>query len=248
MERRSLIAALAGAVLTLAVPATQAQAQTSVTGFIDKTMTIGGAPHRYVVYVPRNYSADRKWPVVLFLHGSGERGADGLKQSQVGIGTAVRMFPERYPAIVVMPQCAEGQRWDGAMADFALRALDQTAAELNGDPDRLYLTGLSMGGSGSWYLGTKYPEKFAAIVSICGRGDIPEIAAKLKNLPIWVVVGDKDNQTTVQFARDVSAALKSAGSTKSRYTEYPGVPHNSWDPAYAETALAEWLFAQKRGQ
>lgn len=248
MVRRSLLIALAGTAMSLSLPPAPAQAQTAVTGFIDKTMTIGGAPHRYVVYVPRNYSADRKWPVILFLHGSGERGSDGLKQSQVGIGTAVRMFPERYPAIVVMPQCATDQRWDGDMADFAMKALDQTVAELNGDPDRLYLTGLSMGGAGSWHLGTRHPEKFAAIVSICGRGDIPEITAKLKNMPLWVFVGDKDNPGTVQFARDVSAALKSAGGTRSHYTEYPGVPHNSWDPAYAEKSLVEWLFAQKRGQ
>jgi predicted peptidase len=221
-------------------------AQAQVTGFLDKTMTLNGQPHRYVVYVPRDYSADRKWPVILFLHGAGERGTDGLKQSQVGIGTAVRLYPERYPAVVVMPQCAPNQRWDGAMAEFAMKALDQTVAELNGDPDRLYLTGLSMGGSGSWYLGTRYPEKFAAIVSICGRGEVSEISSKLRNVPIWVFVGDKDRPETVQFAREVSAALKAAGNERAKYTEYPGVPHNSWDPAYAEKSLAEWLFAQKR--
>jgi predicted peptidase len=247
MTRRSILLGL-GCVLALALGASEASAQAGVTGFIDKTMTIDGSSHRYVVYIPRNYTPERKWPVLLFLHGSGERGSDGVKQSQVGIGTAIRLYPERYPAIVVMPQCAANQRWDGAMADFALKALDQTVAELNGDPDRLYLTGLSMGGSGSWYIGTRHPGKFAAIVSICGRGEVPEIASKLKDLPVWVFVGDQDRKETVDFGREVSAALKSAGSTKSRYTEYPGVPHNSWDPAYAEKALAEWLFAQKRGQ
>ncbi|MCC2668859.1 MAG: esterase [Armatimonadetes bacterium] len=250
MRRRKLLTALGAMALTQAVGERPASAQASagVTGFLDRTMTINGAPHRYVVYIPRNYSADRKWPVILFLHGAGERGSDGLKQSQVGLGTAVRMFPERYPAIVVMPQCATDQRWDGEMAEFALKAFDQTVAELNGDPDRLYLTGLSMGGAGSWYLGTRYPEKWAAVVSICGRGDVPAITEKLKDKPVWVFVGDKDQAATVQFAREVSAALKNAGSARVRYTEYPGVPHNSWDPAYAEKELATWLFAQKRGQ
>lgn len=246
MRRRDLLLAAAGAFLA-AAPAS-AQNPAPVTGFIDKTMTVDGAPQRYVVYVPRNYSADRKWPVILFLHGSGERGADGLKQSQVGLGTALRLYPERYPALVVMPQCAAGQRWDGAMADFALKALDQTVAEYQGDPDRLYLTGLSMGGAGSWYLGTQHPEKWAAIVSICGRGEIPTITEKLKEIPVWAFVGDQDQAATVQFARDVTAALKAAGSTRVRYTEYPGVPHNSWDTAYAEKELPTWLFAQKRGR
>jgi len=244
MRRRVFLLAAAG--LLWSAGTARAQAPGTVTGFIDKTMTIGGTAQRYVVYVPRNYSPDRKWPVILFLHGSGERGTDGLKQSQVGLGTAVRLYPERYPAVVVMPQCAPEQRWDGAMAEFALKALDQTVAEFQGDPDRLYLTGLSMGGAGSWDLGTQYPEKWAAIVSICGRGDIPSITSKLKDTPVWAFVGDQDQAATVQFARDVTAALKSAGSTRVRYTEYPGVPHNSWDAAYAEKELPTWLFAQKR--
>lgn len=244
MQRRVFLLAAAGALWNAG--AAHGQAPAPVTGFLDKTMTVGGAPQRYVVYLPRNYSPDRKWPVILFLHGAGERGSDGVKQSQVGLGTAVRLYPERYPAIVVMPQCAVGQLWDGEMADFALKALEQTVAEYQGDPERLYLTGLSMGGAGSWYLGTRYPEKWAAIVSICGRGDVAAIAAKLKDAPVWTFVGDQDQAATVQFSRDVSAALKAAGSTQSRYTEYPGVPHNSWDAAYAEKELPIWLFAQKR--
>lgn len=244
MRRRVFLLAAAAALYFPGLASAQSPAP--VTGFLDKTMTIGGVPQRYVVYVPRNYSPDRKWPVILFLHGSGERGTDGLKQSQVGLGTAVRLYPERYPAVVVMPQCAPEQRWDGAMADFALKALDQTVAEYQGDPDRLYLTGLSMGGAGSWYLGTQHPEKWAAILSICGRGDIPAIASKLKEKPVWAFVGDQDQPATVQFARDVHTALKSAGSSQVRYTEYPGVPHNSWDAAYAEKELPTWLFSQKR--
>jgi predicted peptidase len=104
-----------------------------------------------------------------------------------------------------------------------------------------------MGGSGSWTIGTQHPDKFAAIVSICGRGDIPAITSKLAKKPVWIFVGDQDRPETVQFARQAYEALKSAGSTTVKYTEYPGVPHNSWDKAYAEKELAEWLFSQRRG-
>ena len=246
MNRRVFLAAgMLACALSLTRPA---QAAPVATGFLDKTVTVAGTARPYVVYVPRNFTPDRKWPVVLFLHGSGERGTDGLKQSQVGIGTAVRLFPERYPAIVVMPQCLPDARWSGDQATYALQALDETVREYNGDPDRLYLTGLSMGGSGSWTLATQEPERFAAVVSICGRGDIPTITSKLKDTPVWIFVGDQDRPETVQFSRDVVAALKTAGSTRVKYTEYPGVPHNSWDKAYAEKDLADWLFAQKRSR
>ncbi|HEU4754828.1 MAG TPA: phospholipase, partial [Armatimonadota bacterium] len=138
----------------LAAPARAAEAPT---GFLDKTVAVDGKEYRYVLYVPRDYSPAMKWPVVLFLHGSGERGSDGLKQSQVGIGTAIRLYPERYPALVVMPQCAPGERWSGKMTDMALQALDQTMKEYSIDPDRQYLTGLSMGGFGSWVLASQEP-------------------------------------------------------------------------------------------
>jgi len=245
---RRILLWIAAAALLSAVPA-RAQAPAGVTGFINREITVDGAAQRYVVYVPLNYSADRKWPVILFLHGAGERGADGIIQSEVGIGTALRRYSSRFPAIAVMPQCAPNPaRWDGAMAEFALKALDRTISEYNGDPDRVYLTGLSMGGAGSWYLGTRHPDKFAAVVSLCGRGDLPAISEKLKNVPVWIVVGDQDQPQTVQFARQAHEALKSAGSILVKYTEYPGVPHNCWDKFYAEKELADWLFAQKRSR
>ena len=243
MRRRLFLLLTAAA---LAAPAARAQHAAPVTGLLDRSVMQDGTTQRYVVYVPKNYTADRKWPVILFLHGSGERGTDGLKQSDVGIGRALRFYSERYPAVVVMPQCAPEQRWDGLMADLALAALDQTVREYNGDPDRLYLTGLSMGGAGSWLISSRHPEKFAAVVPICGRGDIPTISQKLRDLPVWVFVGDQDRAETVQFSRHATEALKSAGSTKVKYTEYPGVPHNSWDKAYAEKELIPWLLEQRR--
>jgi predicted peptidase len=215
------------------------------TGFLDKTIAIDGKTHPYVVYVPRDYSPDKKWPVILFLHGAGERGTDGLKQSQVGIGLGLRMFSERYPAVVVMPQCLPNQRWADGMADMALKALDQTMADYSCDPSRQYLTGLSMGGFGSWLIASQHPKRFAAVVPICGRGS-KDTASVLKDVPIWAFHGDQDNAVPVAGSRDMVEAIKAAGGTLIKYTEYPGVGHNSWDAAYSDKAMAEWLFAQKR--
>ncbi len=248
MFRRALflpILLLTAAVgLEFAAPAAASAQAAMPTGFLNRTVEQDGATMPYVVYVPRNYKPEGKWPVVMFLHGSGERGADGLKQSEVGLGRAVRMFPERFPAIVIFPQCAESLRWSDQQAALAMKALDKTVEEYHGDPNRLYLTGLSMGGAGSWYLATMFPRKFAAVASLCGRFEIPAITDKLKDVPTWIVVGDQDSATTVAFAREASAAMKAAGSTRMRYTEYPGVPHNCWDKFYAEADFATWLFQQ----
>ncbi len=245
MHRRML---LTGAALLLAcgLPAAAQEAPAVPTGFIDKTLTIEGKSYPYVVYVPRSYTAARKWPVVVFLHGSGERGEDGLKQSQVGLGGAVRLFPERYPAVIVMPQCPSGQRFAGAVANAVIAQLDRTMQEYSIDADRQYLTGLSMGGYGTWAIASQFPERFAALAPVCGGGEPAAMAPKLKNVPIWVFHGDQDQAVPVQRSREMVEALKAAGSDKVKYTEYPGVGHNSWDNAYAEKGLAEWLFAQKR--
>lgn len=242
INRRILLALPLVALSAAALPA---RAADKPTGFLDRTVEADGKSIPYVLYVPRDYTPEKKWPVILFLHGSGERGSDGLKQSQVGIGTALRLFPERYPALVVMPQCASGARWSGDMAALALKAVDQTMAEYSCDPARQYLTGLSMGGYGSWLIAVQNPTRFAAVVPVCGGGD-PSQAAKLKDLPIWAYHGGADSTVPPQRSREMVEAIKSAGGALVKYTELPGVGHNSWDAAYADKALAEWLFAQKR--
>jgi predicted peptidase len=243
-----LTAGLAAAVLPAAVlPAVSAEKAMRETGFLNRTVTHEGKSYPYVVYVPRDFTPDRKWPVVLFLHGAGERGSDGLKQSHVGLGAALRFHSERYPALAVMPQCAGGDRWSGAMAAQALAALDQTLAEFPVDADRQYLTGLSMGGYGSFLIASQHPERFAAVAAICGGGDPAAMAPKLKDLPLWVFHGDADTAVPVARSREMVEAIRAAGGTKLKYTEYPDVGHNSWDPAYADPELPKWLFAQKRG-
>lgn len=241
-RRRFLLLALAAGAALLGRPAAAAPGPT---GFLNRTVEAAGKSIPYVLYVPRDYTPDKKWPVILFLHGSGERGTDGLKQSQVGLGGAVRLHPERYPALVVMPQCAPNERWSGDMAALALKAVDQIMAEYSCDPSRQYLTGLSMGGYGSWLIAAQHPTRFAAVVPVCGGGS-PDDASKLKDTPIWAFHGDADKAVPVARSRQMVEAIKAAGGTLIKYTEYPGVEHNSWDAAYSDKAMAEWLFQQKR--
>lgn len=236
------------------------------TGFLDRNLVLQGETYRYQVYVPSNWTPARAWPVVLFLHGAGERGQDGLIQTQVGIGSAIRRFPDRYPAIVVMPQCREGAWWNHLpMQAMALAALDRAVKEWNGDPARLSLTGLSMGGYGTWAIAFRLPGKFAALAPICGgvsRRDIPAVNAAVPfpaegapdafkavaevvaRTPIWVFHGEKDPTIPVSESRGMVAALKALGADV-RYNEYPGVGHDSWTAAYSEPDFPAWLLAQR---
>ena len=248
----------------VALFAPPAQARNSQTGFLDRKISVAGVEYKYQVFVPEGWSPSRKWPIILFLHGAGERGTDGLIQTEFGIGTAIRKDRSRFPAIIVMPQCAPDYWWpEQPMSDMALATLQAASKEFHGDPARTYLTGLSMGGYGSWYIAAAHPHLFAAVVPICGGIVVPshvvlhskdrgypeepesyaEVAAKLAKTPIWVFHGADDPTINVENSRKLVAALKKAGSSV-KYTEYPGVQHNSWDKAYAETDLMPWLLSQ----
>lgn len=215
------------------------------TGFLNRTLVHGSVVMPYVVYVPRDYTPTQKYPVILFLHGAGERGSDGIRQTQVGIGAAIRTYPERFPCLVVMPQCPADRWWRGEELEAAYQCLQQTLREFSCDPQRVYLTGLSMGGFGSWELAAKYPDAFAAVIPICGRGN-PADAEKLKNLPIWVFHGEADTLVPPTFSREMVEALQKAGSTRVKYTELPGIGHNSWDPAYSSAEVIRWLLEQRK--
>ena len=233
-------------------------------GFVERSIDVAGVTHRYQVFVPARSAAGGKPPVILFLHGSGERGDDNRKQVEVGIGAYVRAHMDDFPAIVVFPQAPEGSEWN-QVADMAFAQLDAATAEFGGDPDRTYLTGLSMGGFGTWDYALRAPGRFAALVPICGGlvidrrpsmnvagvagADDPYTAAaeRLKDTPAWIFHGAKDDLVRPEFSRRMHAALQAAGAPDVRYTEFPDANHNSWDPAYLETPeLWPWLFAQRR--
>ncbi|MDL1878506.1 phospholipase [Cytophagia bacterium CHB2] len=240
-------------------------AQEMKTGFLQREIKINGQTYCYQIFVPQHFTPAKKWPVILFLHGAGERGADCERQAQVGLGPAIRKQIESFPAIVVLPQCRQDSVWIGKMEELALAALDKTIKDFNGDTQRIYLTGLSMGGYGAWYLASRHPQKFAALAPVCG-GIIPPpsrlfpryalnlipkdkpyetIAQKIGKMPVWIFHGEADPVIRVTESREMNAALRALGG-KVKYTEYPGVGHNSWDSAYAEPEFWSWLWAQRR--
>jgi acetyl esterase/lipase len=199
---------------------------------------------KFTVYVPRGYDGKQSFPVVLFLHGSGERGTDGVVPAQVGLGPAVYNSPDTFPAIAVFPQARTTWRADSDDAKAALAALDQVLDTLKADRNKVVVTGLSMGGAGSWGVAAANPDRFAAVVPVCGRGSTSS-AATLAKLPVWTFCGDADRDETVLNGRAMVEALRAAGGT-ARLTEYRDVPHNSWDRAYGDPRLIEWMLAQAR--
>jgi predicted peptidase len=215
-------------------------------GFLDRIhRDPDGKEARYVLFVPHEYQPDQTTPLILFLHGMGESGADGRKQAKVGLGPAVRKREKTFPAIVIFPQSQQRSwRAEGADAQRALRILTEVCDQYNVDPKRIYLSGLSMGGFGTWSLATRYPDRWAAIVPICGGGDSGK-AAKIKDIPCWCFHGAKDMVVPFHLSREMVAALKAAGGHP-KYTEYPDLWHESWDQAYDTSELYDWLFAQHK--
>ena len=244
-------------------------AQKVETGFLDRTVVVNKNEYRYQIYVPREFSMSKKWPVIIALHGGGTYGSDGIRPTEGGFGRVIRSSPNGFPAIVIFPQAhADGTPgWQLEGGQAALAALDKAIKEFNGDPKRVILTGLSAGGNGTWSIASRYPERFAAIVPVCGfifkfKGttsglDYPAlapldagdpyafIAKKVAKIPVWIFHGDADKTVTVEESRKMAAALRAIGANV-QYTEFPGVEHNAWDPAYARADLIEWMLKQRR--
>jgi predicted peptidase len=203
----------------------------------------------YRVFEP---AAPEPLPLILFLHGAGECDVDDVLPTTVGIGPAIGAAPERFPALVVFPQASRGYGWRGFNLAAAVAALDDVESRYSVDRARVYVTGISMGGYGTWLLALRQRERFAAIVPVCGGLDrtssglgIEEAADRLRSIPQWVFHGDADRVISVEESRVMVRALRAAGA-EVRYTEYPGVQHNSWDRAYAEPKLMPWLLRQRR--
>lgn len=233
------LAALGLAALAAAQSPTTVNAN-EPTGFLDKTIPIGGIEHRYVVYVPPGYTKEKDWPLLVFLNGMGECGTDGRRQAEVGLGPAITKEPERWPFVVVFPQKPDKESQWLAHEALVMGTLAATEKEYRIDARRRLLTGLSQGGAGTWALGSKHADVFAAIAPVCGYGKPDAVAAGLQRMPIWAFHGLDDKVVPPQQSQDLCAAVEKAGGGPV-LTLYEKTAHNSWDKAYRESPLAEWL-------
>jgi predicted peptidase len=219
----------------------------------------------YRLLVPDELNSSAKYPLVLFFHGSGERGNDNEKQLLYGVERFAKPDSQsRNPCFVLAPQCPthSGNQpimWTGAREQMHLLKLApeiapplRTALELvitleekfQVDIDRIYVTGISMGGFATWEALIRYPQKFAAAIPVCGGGDASH-ADRIRDIPVWAFHGANDSTVPVECSRLMIKMIEKAGGHP-RYTEYPGVGHNSWDRAYAEPELLSWFFSQSR--
>jgi len=214
----------------------------------------------YRLLKPTNYDKNVKYPLVIFLHGAGERGQDNMKQLMHGakiFETKVNL--KKYPCFVIVPQCPEGQRWvevDWSLekhimpenpsepVNLLMELIDSFEKRYNVDENRIYVTGLSMGGFGTWDLIARYPNMFAAATPVCGGGDVTT-AKIIKNIPIWAFHGAIDKTVNPQRTRDMIKAIEDAGGNP-QFTEYDSVAHNAWDKAYGDPKLLEWMFEQEK--
>jgi predicted peptidase len=258
MAAKGLAFALGLAVLALPLPAHAV----GVNDFQARVYTnAAGKKLPYRLFVPKDYSADRQYPLILFLHGAGERGSDNrIQVSQPErVVWADKTRQDKWPCFFVAPQCPSGQQWvdvpwsagsgkipakPSASMALVMELLPTLVKEFRIDTRRLYITGLSMGGYGTWDLLARRPDWFAAAMPMSGGGD-ESIAPRICHIPIWNFHGGADTTVPVSRSRNMIAALQKAGGTP-RYTEYKGVGHDCWGKANAEPELGPWLFSQVR--
>ncbi len=235
--------------------------------FLRREFESGGNVLPYRILYPDNYDQKRKYPLILLLHGGGERGNDN--ESQLVHGSKLFLDPgvrQKYPAIVVVPQCPQDAYWAtaniersttpfqinldyGAQPQWPLVAANELVKRIANeeavDKSRIYITGLSMGGMGTFESVYRYPDMYAAALPICGGGDLRAYDRRVGKTSFWIFHGSDDAVVDVTLSRDMQSRLK-ALKVKTKYTEYPGVNHNSWDNAFAEPTFLEWMFAQRR--
>jgi predicted peptidase len=221
-----------------------------------------GQTLNYRLLKPQGYKADRQYPLVVFLHGAGERGDDNVAQLKHGMREFCKPeWREQHPCYVIAPQCPTGKRWsevdwsapssslpektsDALQLTFEL--VDTMLADAAVNKNRIYITGLSMGGYGTWDALARRPQFFAAALPICGGGD-PQTAARFTHVPLWCFHGDADTAVPVNRSREMIEALTAAGGMP-KYTEYKGVAHDSWTRTYADAEVIQWMFKQLRSQ
>lgn len=243
----------------------------SESDFPSRSVTVNGTEYKYRIYVPQKRDPNVKIPVMLYLHGSGSHGDDNRSQLG-GMAPIIGENPELIHFVIVFPQCRTGQFWAGEMNEQAFAALDQTIKEFNGDENRLYLAGFSMGGNGTWQIGLVHPGKFAALVPIAGEvaprqklSDevLASLAPRLReaaissdpykvfavgigNTPVWVFHGSEDDAVPVTESRKIVEALRKNGNQNVNYTEFENTGHLIVGKAMSDLKLFEWLAQQNK--
>jgi len=201
----------------------------------------------YLLHLPRRYARRKRWPMILFLHGSEERGDDLELLKRHGVPRLVDADPS-FPFVVVSPQCPMGGRWHLYLGTLEA-LLDDVLARLAVDRRRIYLTGLSMGGYGTWHLAARFPDRFAAIAPICGGGlgslGFPEKARALRGVPVWAFHGAHDTSVPVEESQRLVDMLEQAGGDV-RLTIYEDAGHDSWTRTYADPRLYQWFLEHRR--
>jgi predicted esterase len=231
------------------------------TGFLNRRIELRGISYRFQVYLPEEWRRDDRklWPIILALHGRGERGSEGMWQTQIGLPQEVRDHPDRWPFVIVMPQCPLESVWtDPEMLAMAMAALDRETEEFHGDPDRTYLTGLSLGGYGAWELARLYPHRWAAVAIVASGvfwsyaperwqevSTLPaEYASAVGRTPVWLFHGADDPVVPPRESELMFEALKAEGGHV-RLWLYQGLRHDCWTRAYNEPELPRWLLAHR---
>jgi predicted peptidase len=239
------------AVSVLALQAHAGGTDSSSTGrFEIRTLRFDHARHLYSVWLPPGFSTRVKWPAILFLHGSGECGADGLKPTTIGLGPALSAHPERWPMVVVFPQKDhEELEWE-EREEFALKVLDHAIGPCSIDRHRVALVGVSQGAHGAWMVAAHHPERWTCVVAVAGYGRARTVSPRVARLPVWAFHGLRDDLVDPNDTRRIVAGIRDdrvrlgLDSTGVRMTLYPDANHNSWDPAFAETELPGWILGQ----
>ncbi len=226
-------------------PADTPHVKTSGPFLIRQIKLADGATRHYALFVPPQYQddPDKRWPVIVFLHGSGECGEDGIAHTRVGLPKFIASRPGKFPFITIMPQ-ARRMWFRGPEAMMVWSCLDEVLREYRADPERIYLTGLSMGGFGTWEFAMWRPDVFAAAAPVCGVGN-PAFASNLRHMPIWAFHGRQDDRVPVEGSREPIEALRLLGA-EPKYTEYPDGNHFIWDRAYSNLELYRWMLTHRR--
>jgi predicted peptidase len=215
--------------------------------FVTREVAVDGERHRYAAWLPAGFDASRPWPAILFLHGSGECGSDGLKPIGIGLGPALKAHPERWPFVVVFPQKpTEDEEWE-EREDLVFAVLADATKAFAIDSARVALAGVSQGGHGAWMIGARHPARWACLVPVCGYGRARTVQRRAVHLPVWAFHGLRDDLVNPEDTRAIVAGLRAQRTllgldpSAVHMTLFPDANHNSWDPAFASDSLNAWL-------